>query len=106
MQTQGPEIHQLLASLFKMHPKQRPHFELGIEALRRVEIGQLCEKAGINIDLSKGKDDLVQIVNGYVLEGRFDHLVTKPVDEIAELRKELAALREQVKGREKLTVRG
>lgn len=106
MQTEGQEINDLLCQFFATSPKMRPHFQLGIEALRRTEIGVLCERAGIKIDVSQPKDRLVQIVNGLILEGRLDHLRPKPPkDELAEMRAELAAMRAKFDERPKLTVK-
>lgn len=84
--TVGPEIRNFLLQYFKEDASERETFDKGIVALRRTEIVKLCRLAGLEISETMAHTNMVPIVESWIREGRFDHMLPKGPVMTAEIR--------------------
>ena len=100
MQTEGPEIAEFLSQYFDENTSERPEFGLGFAALRRKELVSLARVAKLELNEALPQTQMVPIMNGWLIEGRFDKFVKQKVDqrdeEIQSLKNQVNALMQKV----------
>lgn len=70
----GPGAAAFLSLIFKEDTSQRPDFDLGPAALRRVELEKMAAMIGETFREGSSKNDKVSAVREWMISGRFDHL--------------------------------
>ena len=73
----GPEMKTFLCRHFKEDEAQRPEFSMGFEALRRREIVEIAQLAGLSIVENQPKTQMLVQMHGWNMEGKFDDLFTQ-----------------------------
>lgn len=82
--TTGVEMAAFLAKFFQESPDQQAEFQLGFAALRRTQLVELCKKAEVDVNPDLPATEMVGLMNGYLLQGKFDKLIGLSAPEIAE----------------------